>query len=538
MYLEKIKINKGFLHIPIKPGGKNKYSLQIWFSNSMLRDFYIAITDQDDFDFFFLDMSEFIGKTITLILPYPGILKGNVLNRCIDNDSARIGNPMYPNLYNEKLRPQFHFSSKRGWLNDPNGLVYADGTFHMYYQHNSLGTPHGGVNISWGHAISNELLFWQEKSDAILPWRRDWSIASGSAIVDYKNSAGYGKGSIIAAFTALGTPDGNGNVFPSGGQFLASSVDGGDSFYLFSSHAIVPTDNGKGWRDPKLFRYEDKYIMAVYETKNEQNCVTFYQSDDFHKWEKTSYNMDLFECPDVFPLIDEFGNEKWVLYGADGFCRIGDFDGTSFRESGNSCFLDYGNATYAGQTWNDHPRNKRVHISWIKGMGSIDEGHELGYTGMPFSQCMSIPCELKLCIANGEYTVSRYPIDEVCSLRLEKIEHRQVSSKRLSIQLNPQEEYLINLIAVSEECIFIFGKNKNKYYPYDKFILFENNKKAYVNEKNISLRILADTTTMEVFINGGIAATYAMSPEDLHLEISGECDISIEKYLLKSIWNN
>lgn len=538
MQMKQIEIKEGFLHIPVKPGINPRYSLQIWFGKNMIRDFYLSITDEDNPYYFFLDMSDYIGKTITIILPQSEKLTVKALDNCIDEKEAAPGHPLYPELYREALRPQFHFSSRRGWLNDPNGLVYANGQYHMYYQHNPLGTPHGGVNICWGHAVSEDLVHWHEKSDSILPWRREWSVASGSAMVDWDNAAGYGKGAIIAAFTTLGTPvNDEGGGYPSGGQYLAGSVDGGDAFYLFSSMATVPTENGEGWRDPRLFRYQDKYIMAVYEVEDGTNCVSFYQSDDFHSWERTSRNMDLYECPDVFTLKTEDGEEKWVLYGADGLCRIGEFDGKAFTESGQSHPLDYGKATYAGQTWSDHPLGKRVHISWVRGMGGENEGHELGYTGMPFSQCMSIPCELTLTKVSGKYQINRYPVEEISCLRKEKKESGIVYLEGAhKLHIAPQQEYIIGLKDIKGKAYLKLGGHQVVFDAEKKELSFENNCVAMTKTSDLQIRVLADTTTMEIFFDRGIAATYAMKPEELFLEINAQGNMNVEVYNLSSIW--
>lgn len=223
MLIRDVKMEQGFLHIPVKLSGTRR-ALQIWCGNALIREFYLAIADDEEGFYFFLDLHSFQGATLTLVLPEAAGLTEQALLR------VRVGagirdNPLYPDLYRETLRPQFHFSSRRGWLNDPNGLVFADGLYHMYYQHNPLGVLHGGVNVSWGHAVSPDLVFWEERPDAILPWRRDWTVASGSALVDTENAVGYGKNALVAAFTALGAYDEKaGGSFPSGGQFMTATA--------------------------------------------------------------------------------------------------------------------------------------------------------------------------------------------------------------------------------------------------------------------------------------------------------------------------
>jgi sucrose-6-phosphate hydrolase SacC (GH32 family) len=504
----------------------------------MLREFSLGLSGEKGAPYFFLDFRAFTGKIITLVLPEEGPLHERALECCRDGADPRPGDPLYPDLYREALRPRFHFSSRRGWLNDPNGLVFAGGLFHMYYQHNPLGTPHGGVNIAWGHAVSTDLIHWVEKSDAILPWRRDWSIASGSALVDWDNAAGYGKGAIIAAFTTLGAPKPKGGVFESGGQFLAGSVDGGDTFYLFSGHAVVPTKNGEGWRDPRLFRYKDRYCMAVYEVEEGINCVSFYLSRDFHHWERVSTNKNLFECPDIFPLRTEAGEEKWVLYGADGLCRIGDFDGRVFHEGGNSHPLDYGDATYAGQTWSDHPEGKRVHISWVRGMGTKNDNHELGYYGMPFSQCMSIPCELVLAKEEEKFWVLRRPVDALAGLRCPEPEQRHEKlDGAIRLPVKPGEEYVISLKPHSPTFTIKVGPHQVQYDSQKQRLLFENGHSRTVESSTLNLRILVDTTTVEMFFGDGIPCTYAMAPEKMDLQFNGSAEFNLELFHLKSIWD-
>jgi fructan beta-fructosidase len=538
MLIRHILVKEGFLHFPVRPGRGPRYALQIWCGNTMLREFSLGISEDEDAPFFFLDFTAFAGRTLTLVLPDSGSLTQKALERCRDGSDPRPGDPLYPNLYREALRPRFHFSSRRGWLNDPNGLVYLDGVFHLYYQHNPLGTPHGGVNVCWGHAVSGDLLHWTEKSDAILPWRRDWSVASGSALIDRDNAAGYGKGAVIAAFTALAAPKPEGGSFHSGGQFLAASIDGGNTFYLFSSHAIVPAENGEGWRDPRLFRYGDHFCMAVYEVEKGVNCVSFYISRDFHHWERVSRNMNLYECPDIFPLRTPDGEEKWVLYGADGLCRIGDFDGRVFRESGDSHPLDYGDATYAGQTWSEHPEDKRVHISWIRGMGTKDDGDELGYGGMPFSQCMSIPCELTLIKQNGVFRVLRKPVAAFESLREPGSgkQHKKIDNT-FDLAVKPRDEYIITLSVSSPSFEIRAGRHAIQYDPQKNELLFENGHTSPAGNGGLAIRILVDTTTIEMFFDNGIPCTYAMAPEEMGIRFSGSAEADIEAFRIKSIWD-
>lgn len=529
-----------FLHIPLIPGlpRDSRNEMQIWIDGELFLSPKLALADEGG-QFFFLDVSKYKGKIMTFLVINPKGITEKSLSRICCGEDATPENPLYKDLYKEVLRPQYHFSSRCGWLNDPNGLVYHDGIYHMYYQHNPFGTPHGDVNVDWGHTVSKDLLHWEEKNDAIRPWRRDWFIGSGSAVVDYENRAGFGKNAIIAAFTALGSS----NVdtlkapYPSGGQFLAASTDGGNTFFRFSHEATVPTHGGRGWRDPRLFRYENHYVMAVYETdENEHNCVSFYVSNDFHSWRRTSRNTDLYECPDIFPLQIEGETEsKWILYGADGMARIGDFDGYHFIESGIYNPLDYGNATYAGQTWSHHPKNKRVHISWVRGMGGV--GEDLGFENMRFSQCMTIPTEITLRRYSDGLRICRTPIEELSTI-VDKPLHKDTITNVAETALPTENPayYTVNLSDIKENISIRCGEHTIKFSGTTHTLTFENGHTVQMESNTLSFNLLMDTTTTEFCFQNSIMATYTMAPLHMNLVIKGQCKISYTCQSVKNIW--
>lgn len=525
-----------YLHFPIDPGGKRN-DMQIWAGGELVRSFCLALTDEGG-EYFYLNVSRHKNKSLTLLVPDPEGITETALNRIVSGEKAAPNHPLYQGMFKEPLRPSYHFSSKRGWLNDPNGLFYKDGVYHMYYQHNPLGTRNGNVNICWGHAVSKDLIHWEEKDDAILPWCRDWTVASGSAVIDYENRAGYGKDAIIAAFTALGAQNiKEGYSYPSGGQYLAASTDGGDTFYLFSHKATVPTVNGKSWRDPRLFRYEDHYVMAVYETDaNNKNCVSFYVSDNFHNWKLASKNDDLYECPDIFPLKIEGTDEiKWVLYGADTMARIGDFDGYHFVESGQFNPLDYGNVSYAGQTWSHEPEDKRIHISWVRGMGGT--GEDLGYENMPFSQCMTIPCEITLKKCRDGLRVCRVPIPQVQQLRQELLFEKVFEqTAETAIEVTTPAQYNFDLSSCKDMLSIRVGSHTIHYQADEQKLLFENGHSVLLSKENLHFTVLIDTTTVELCFDDSITASYAMAPEFMSLIIKGCCSVSCQCYRMENIW--
>lgn len=277
--------------------------------------------------------------------------------------------------------------------------------------------------------------------------------------------------------------------------------------------------------------------MAVYETEGGSNCISFYVSHDLLRWLKASSTLDLFECSDLFPLATPDGEKKWVLYGADGFARIGDFDGYVFRESGGAHPLDYGDATYAGQTWNGHPQGKRVHIGWVRGMGGT--GGDFGYEGMPFSQCMTVPCELMLVKEENGYRVLRNPVRELAKLRAPEPERFALDlAGRTSLETAPQHEYAFRFSRISGELKIEAGRYVIRLDAGSGTLFFENGQSCGLPGGEFAFRLLVDTTTMEFFFAGGIACTYAMAPGNMGLTIAGSGRAAYEKWELHSIWSD
>lgn len=541
-----------FLHFPVKTGVRPRSEVEIFVNGERTFQFAIELANEGADDFFFLELSAFVGKELEVVVPVPKGIDMRAIERVFAGVSpAKLDEAFYPMLYKEALRPQFHFSSARGWLNDPNGLYYHDGVYHLFYQHNPLGVLHGEVNVTWGHAVSKNLIAWQEIGDAILPWRRDWFIASGSAFVDIKNAAGYGAGTIIAAFTALGAKDEEGNIQPSGGQFLAYSHNEGKSFTRFSDSPQIPVPNGDSWRDPLIFEDGGRYYIAVYEHRDGINGVSFYVSDNFHNWEFKSFTANLFECPDIFKLDAADGLSKWVLFGADGLARLGSFSEGVFIDDGISFPLDYGTATYAGQTWSHAPNGRRLHISWIRGMGESNSWEfDMGYPGMPFSQCMSLPCDIELKYVSGNYHLCRYPVKELQALR-------KAGAKADLITLGSNSgTYELPLVAGTE--VELCVDNTSQYCADGSIKLtcngrpisidlvkkemtiegYNPRKLLGIKPDYVTVRIFTDASTIEIFIEDEASATYSLDTTNASITLEGCGQARITAWELDGIWHS
>lgn len=531
MEQRELVLNAPFLHFPIRSGAP-AVRVRIWLAQTLIWEFSMELSAGEGAFYCPLDVTPYAGAAIRLTADIGADLGAIAAGGPIEDEPE-----LYPGLYREALRPMFHFSSRRGWLNDPNGLVFHGGLYHLYYQHNPFSVFHRGANIAWGHAVSEDLIHWKEHSNAILPWRADWLIASGSAITDSQGVAGYGKNALIAAFTCLGAAKDSVGEYPSGGQFMAYSPDDGQHFIPFQMQPAIPAARGEPWRDPRLFKDGDAFYIAVYERHNSVDGVSFYRSKDLRQWEIVSWRADLYECPDIFRLrVEGTDVSKWVLYGADGLARVGDFEEGTFVESQIRFPLDYGTCTYAGQTWSDEPLGRRVHIAWVRGMGRALWDQDMGYDGMPFSQCMTIPCDLRLRQGEDGLELSRFPVAEVSALRAQEAAGQalEIQASR-SIPLVPGTDMELEIAVDSALMEIWVGEHRITYDAAAREMTFPSGGRRRV--RKLSMRILVDVTTVECFFDKTVAATFAMVAREAALRLAGNGRMTLKTWTLRSIWN-
>ena len=397
-----LALEKRFLHIPVKTGGP-KYRARILGEDGRpIRDFDVELSARPDF-FAFADLGAFVGKAVTFRVDEmddPKALDG--LRQADDVPDAA-------NLYREPHRPAFHFTSRRGWLNDPNGLVWRDGEYHLFYQHNPYGWAWG--NMHWGHAVSPDLVSWTELPIALYPHEYgDWAF-SGSAVTDHGDTSGFGKGGadpLVAAYTSTGR-----------GECIVSSNDRGRTWTEFAGNPVVKHDG----RDPRLFWYAPgkHWVMAVYDEAKDRRSIDFYTSPDLKAWTFASRSDGYFECPDIFELAVDGDPAKklWVLTAADGKYKLGTFDGKAFTPtSGPEKLTTWHGNFYAAQTFSDEPKGRRVQIGWANGVT---------FPGSAFNQQMSLPVELTLRSTKDGPRMCARPVDELKALRAGTKEHGGVT---------------------------------------------------------------------------------------------------------------
>ena len=296
-------------------------------------------------------------------------------------------------LYEEAYRPQFHFTAARNWLNDPNGLVFYKGEYHLFFQHNPRGVRWG--NMTWGHAVSRDLVHWRQRRNALLP-DATGTMFSGSAVVDWDNTAGFQRGeekALVALYTAAGgtSEESKGKAFT---QCLAYSTDAGRTWTKYDHNPVLAHVRGQN-RDPKVVWHAPakRWVMALY---LDGDAFAFYASPDLKRWEHLQ-DMNVpgcSECPDFFPMKVEgetsgdTAEVKWVWTAANAKYLVGSFDGRRFTpESNRPLQVDFGKNYYAVQTYSDAPDGRRIQIGWMR------DGR---FPRMPFNQQMSFPHELRL----------------------------------------------------------------------------------------------------------------------------------------------
>jgi sucrose-6-phosphate hydrolase SacC (GH32 family) len=423
-------------------------------------------------------------------------------------------------LFREKYRPQFHFTPKKGWQNDPNGLVFYQGEYHLFFQHNPFDTKWG--NMTWGHAISTDLVHWTQMANALEPDRMG-TMFSGSAVVDWNNTAGFQKGvekTLVAIYTAAGgtSPESKGQPFT---QCIAYSTDRGRTWTKYAGNPVVPHMAGSN-RDPKVVWHAPtrRWIMALYLDAND---FCFLSSPDLKTWTKL-HDITVpgcAECPDFFEIAVEGETDatKWVWTAANGRYLVGTFDGNRFIPEVMTQPGHHGQNYYAVQTYSDLPKGRRIQLGWMNGSE---------FPGMPFSQQMSFPYELKLRRTAAGLKLCGLPVKEVELLH---------GTRRTwqDLELKPGDNPLANLSgelwdisaviepAGASEVGFSVRGWRVGYRVKEKQLVAGSNPGAAMPAQGgrIMLRLLVDRTSIETFGNDGeVVMPNSFLPKDEDEELA------------------
>lgn len=470
----------------------------------------------------------------------------------------------------EPFRPVYHFTPSFGWMNDPNGMVYKDGVYHLFYQYNPYGSMWG--NMHWGHTVSRDLVNWEQQSVAL---ERDTMghIFSGSSVVDKNNTAGFGEGAIVAFYTSAS--DKNGQI-----QCLAYSTDNGRSFTKYQNNPILtPFDGLRDFRDPKVFWYEPqkKWVMIVSADKE----MRFYSSSDLKDWtymssfgEGYGIQPNQFECPDFFelPVDGNPDKKKWVMIvnvnpgclfgGSATEYFVGDFDGTKFTcdtPKDVTKWMDWGKDHYATVTFSN-TGDRVIAMPWMSNWQYANV-----VPTKQFRSAQGLPRELSLYSEDGHIYMASTPVEELSTLRngtSNKLEPFKVDGNHdageliadnkgtfeLNVSINPLNAKKAGFILKNSK-----GENVKIYLDLaDKKLVMDrvnsglvdfgeksaphakenhDNRKTnainYVNDfalatwgklptdKKYDFRIFVDKCSVEIFLNGGkVAMTNLVFPTE------------------------
>lgn len=464
-----------------------------------------------------------------------------------------------PTLKKKKLfteeqlyRPNFHFTPKNNWMNDPNGMFYLDGIYHLYFQYYPNESKWGPMH--WGHATSKDLISWEEQAIALYPDKLGY-IFSGSAVVDHQNTSEFGDGTqtpVVAIFTYHDPVKEKEGKIDFESQGIAYSLDNGMTWTKYANNPVLKNPGIKNFRDPKVV-WDDEHKQWVM-TLAVDDRAHFYGSKNLKDWtflsefgQNIGAHEGVWECPDFFPMQVKNATEtKWVLLqslnpgGPNGGSAtqyfIGDFDGKTFTldplfknqlSKKEALWLDRGKDNYAGVTWNNNPNNKTTYIGWMSNWQYAQE-----VPTETWRSSMTIPRDLALSRSNSEYKLISTPVSQLGNYFKETITKKNIVFKKEKNLLTNDELDLsksvidISLKNMKKDSYTFSLKNKTgdtlKFGINNKenFLFIDRKKSGIVNFSNefaskiskaslkksynsVELKIILDKTSIEIFFNKG-----------------------------------
>lgn len=493
--------------------------------------------------------------------------------------------------YQERYRPQYHFTPAVNWMNDPNGMVYYDGEYHLFYQYNPFGDRWG--HMSWGHAVSPDLVHWEHLPVAI-PEADGVMAFSGSAVVDWNNTSGFGEGGeppLVAIYTAH--QSGNQS------QYIAYSTDRGRTFTVYDGNPVL--DIGLAdFRDPKVFWHEEQERWVMVIALPDQYKVSFYASPDLKEWTHLSdfgpaaAVGGIWECPDIFelPVDGDPNNTRWVLIvnlnpgsiagGSGSQYFVGDFDGTHFTAEApaagstaegmpieEALWADFGKDFYAAVSWSDVPASDGRRI-WLGWMSNWQYANDIPTS--PWRSAQSLPRALELRTTPEGIRLVQEPVEELQQLRGEpqrlgareipegsmslagegisgaameiiaEFELGDATEVGLKVRTGEGEETLIGIDAAAEE-LYLDRTHSGDVSFHDEFS-GRHTAPHPVEDGRVRLHVFVDWSSVEVFARDGqvvITDQIFPSPESDGVElyaVGGPARlVSFEAWPIQSVWS-
>lgn len=468
-------------------------------------------------------------------------------------------------MYTETHRLQIHFSPKKGWMNDPNGMVYLNGNYHLFFQYNPDSTVWGPMH--WGHAISTDLVHWKELPIALYPDSLG-TIFSGSAVIDKYNTAGFGANAMVAIYTNHSHALEKTGTDKFQTQSIAYSVDEGKTWTKYSGNPVIQNPGIRDFRDPKVSWHEPtkKWIMTLATLDH----ITFYSSPNLKNWTKESEfgktlgaHGGVWECPDLFTLPHN-GKEIWVLVvnlnpgGPNGGSATqyftGNFDGHTFSpfEANETKWLDYGPDEYAGITW-ANAGERKIFLGWMSNWKYAQV-----VPTSTWRSAMTIARELAMEKIDEKYIVRSVPVKELETLKTKSYAGKNTVAKNVDLtvkagklngpamlQLTTDELKDFNIILsnkAGEKLIIGYDKHADQYFidrsqsgkiDFDKDFGNRIVAPRFTKNKNADITLVIDNASVEFFADKGLSVMTA-----IFFPGSDYTDISIKSndvMLLKSV---
>lgn len=526
------RIENRYLIIPIQNGGKSKGEIQIFAGDREVRRYGLNIATSADttdwYAFFTIDA-------------YKGQKARVVASKVTEEGFALVEQsdtvPGEDTFYKEPHRPQFHFTQKVGWNNDPNGMVYHNGTWHFFFQHNPVALPWG--NMTWGHATSEDLLHWEQQPNKLFPGTMaKGACFSGGATVDTNNTAGWGRNTLVAFLTDTGA-----------GESIAYSKDGGKTFTWYEGNPVV---KHKG-RDPKViwYAYDDSdkplndsakklgghWVMVVYDEHLEyKRNAAFYTSTNLKEWTEQTHLPGYFECTELFelPVDSDAGNTRWVVFAADAKYAVGTFDDRTFTPEHEGKFQVHWGPYYASQTFDNAPNGRKIQMGWLR----------IPSPG-PYNQHFSFPHRLTLQTTADGIRMFARPIREIEDLRTKstQVEPQELAANK-PVKLTVGSDLLdVRLTLEVGTAKAIELKLPGRTVKYDAGTYKLNEAPLKPIDGRISIQVLADRSLTEIIGNDGRVFISGRGPAKVDATevsitaIGGNGTlVSFEAHELKSIW--
>jgi fructan beta-fructosidase len=487
-----------------------------------------------------------------------------------------------PEKYNEPYRPQLHFTPEAKWMNDPNGMVYHNGEYHLFYQYYPDSTVWGPMH--WGHAVSRDLVRWEHLPIALYPDSLGY-IFSGGAVVDHNNTSGFGtpeNPALVAVYTYHSAEKEKTGAIDYQTQGIAYSVDNGRTWKKYEKNPVIKNPGIKDFRDPNVAWHEPskKWVMILAVLDH----VELYSSPDLKSWTKLSdFGKDygahggVWECPDLFPLkIEGEAKEKWVMLvsinpggpnvGSATQYFIGEFDGITFKpdtDKSQTKWIDWGQDNYAGVTYSNAPDNRTIFIGWMNNWAYAEIVPTEKWRG-----ATTVARDLSLVNVNGNVFVKSMPSPELFGYALDTLALPDLKISD-SVDLTPQIKFpigtsIIEGVADSKDFVFELSNAKNQkikvgYDAKNNQFFVDRSKSgntAFSKEFNgvvqaqrygkgseIKFTIVVDVSCIEVYFDNGLTVMtnlfFADEPMNTLKVNAPSGEISIDKLQIRklsSIW--